>query len=254
MLPASLTGAVAATALQSIGDYHLAAEGDRGEEMRELLQALYRQDATLLSAIADQTLAAIDVLNQIDTRTDTESGRRYPQQDFGRALHTVAQLVGADVGVEVACIDLGGWDTHVAQGGTEGIMAQNLAELGQGLAAFYEELQQLMKSVTVLVMSEFGRRVQENGGLGTDHGHGNMMMMMGGGINGNRVFAQWPGLNEAQQVGPGDLAITTDYRDILGELIRKRLNNPRLNEIFPGYTVTEQGVAVGRGVRLEIGD
>ena len=146
--------------------------------------------------------------------------------------------------MEVACIDLGGWDTHVAQGGAEGFMAQNLTSLGQGLAAFYEDLQSRMSNVCVLVMSEFGRRVQENGGLGTDHGHGNMMMAMGGGINGRRVFAKWPGLDEAQLVGPGDLAITTDYRDILGEIIRKRLNNPQLDTIFPGYTVSEQGIAV----------
>ena len=93
-------------------------------------------------------------------------------------------------------------------------------------------------------MSEFGRRVKENGGLGTDHGHGSMMMIMGGGIRGRQVLADWPGLHEEQLVGPGDLAITTDYRDVLGSLIRDRLNNPHLADVFPGYTVNDVGLAV----------
>jgi len=141
---------------------------------------------------------------------------------------------------------LGGWDTHVAQGSASGTMANRLSELAEGLAAFYEDLQVQMGNVTVVVMSEFGRRLQENGGLGTDHGHGNMMMVMGGGINGGQVFANWPGLNDAQLVGPGDLAVTTDYRDVLGEIVQKRLNNPLLPEIFPEYSVNSLGLAVPR--------
>ena len=146
----------------------------------------------------------------------------------------------------MACVDYGGWDTHIAQGSTEGVMARQLDALGQGLAAFYEDLQPQMGNVTLVVMSEFGRRLQENGSLGTDHGHGNMMMVMGGGIHGGQVFAQWPGLQPEQLTGPGDLAITTDYRDILGEIMRGRLNNPRLTDVFPGYTVTEHGLVTPR--------
>lgn len=243
MLPAALTGAVTATALQSIGSFHLLGNDAKATEMQSLLQTLYRQDDSLLTAVAEQTFAAIDVLSQMDSETYQVNGRPYPEQEFGQALRMVAQLIHADVGMEVACIDLGGWDTHVAQGGAEGIMARNLAQLGAGLAAFYEDLQAMMGNVTVVVMSEFGRRAQENGGLGTDHGHGNMMTVMGGGINGQQVFADWPGLATEQLVGPGDLAITTDYRDVLGEIIYKRLNNPQLDLIFPGYTVNELGVA-----------
>ncbi|KAA3664020.1 MAG: DUF1501 domain-containing protein [Chloroflexi bacterium] len=141
-------------------------------------------------------------------------------------------------------MDLGGWDPHVAQGGAEGPMANLMGQLAQGLAAFYEDLQDRMQRVTLVVMSEFGRRAQENGGLGTDHGHGNMMMVMGGGIHGGNVYADWPGLHDAQVVGPGDLAITTDYRDVIGELLHKRLNNPLVADIFPGYKVNELGLAV----------
>ena len=241
MLPASLTGAVSATALQSIAEYHLQGRDEQIGEMQSLLQSLYSQQDDLLTAAANQTFAAIEVLAKVDL--DTGIGT-YPEREFGEAMRMVAQLIKADIGVEVACVDLGGWDTHVAQGGAEGMMANLMGQLAQGLAAFYEDLQDRMQRVTLVVMSEFGRRAQENGGLGTDHGHGNMMMVMGGGIRGGQVYADWPGLHDAQLVGPGDLAITTDYRDVIGELLHKRLNNPQVADIFPGYSVNELGLAV----------
>ena len=246
MLPASLTGTVSATALQAIADYHLQGREERIGDRQALLAALYNQQDDLLTAVAQQTFAAIEVLSKIDTERVEANGRVYPEREFGRALQTVAQLIKADVGLEVACVDLAGWDTHVAQGNTEGPMPNLMTQLAEGLAAFYEDLQPMMGSVTLVVMSEFGRRANENGGLGTDHGHGNMMMVMGGGIKGNHVYADWPGLEPEQLTGPGDLTITTDYRDILGELIRKRLNNPQVADIFPGYGVNEVGLAVPR--------
>ena len=114
-------------------------------------------------------------------------------------------------------------------------MAGLLADLGAGLAALYADLRDHADRLLVVTMSEFGRRVQENGGLGTDHGHGSMMMLIGGGVAGGTVHGRWPGLAPEQLVGPGDLAATTDYRDMLGEVIQKRLNNPNLEEVFPGY-------------------
>lgn len=248
MLPASLTGALSATALQSIADYHLRARDERAGDIQAILQALYSSRDELLSITAGQTFAAIEALDKVSATDYQPGGRLYPEQQFGMALRTVAQLIKADVGLEAACIDLGGWDTHVAQGVTQGLMANLMSELALGLAAFYEDLAAEMDSVTLVVMSEFGRRVQENGGLGTDHGHGNMMMILGGGVNGGQVFSRWPGLNEEVLVGPGDLAITIDFRDVLGELIRKRLNNPRLKDVFPGYEVNEIGLATGRSV------
>ena len=247
MLPASLTGAVSATALQSVADYHLRGRDERVGEMQALLQRLYNQDEDVLTAAANQTFEALDVLRQVDSEGYVPRGRAYPEQEVGQALKTVAQLIRAEVGVEVACVDMGGWDTHVGQGGVEGLQARLMTQLGEALAAFYEDVQDKMDGLSVVVMSEFGRRVAENGGLGTDHGHGNMMMVMGGGIEGNRVYSRWPGLQREQLVGPGDLAITTDYRDVLGEIIRKRLNNPQVAAVFPNYTVNEVGLAVGRG-------
>lgn len=246
MLPASLTGAVSSTALQSIADYHLGGRSEHVGQMTRLLQTLYEQNQDMLTAVAQQTFASIDVLSKIDTVGYVPNGRTYQENEFGQAMRLVAQLIKAEVGVEVACIDFGGWDTHVAQGGTVGTMASQLTELADGLAAFYEDLPLHMGNITVVVMSEFGRRLQENGGLGTDHGHGNMIMALGGGINGGQVFANWPGLHDEQLVGPGDLAVTTDYRDVLGEIIQKRLNNSLLSEIFPAYTVNPLGLAVPR--------
>jgi uncharacterized protein (DUF1501 family) len=246
LLPASLTGSVTATALQSIAEYHLDGREERIGEMETLLQALYNRQDDMLALTADKTFAAIDILSTIDLNNYQPKGRPYPDEGFGQSMKTIAQLIRSDVGVEVACVDLGGWDTHVAQGSTGGSMANLMSTLSEGLAAFYEDIIDRINDVTVVVMSEFGRRLQENGGLGTDHGHGNMMMVIGGGINGGQVYSRWPGLAQEQLVGPGDLAITTDYRDILGEIIRKRLNNPGLPDIFPNYTVTETGLAIAR--------
>lgn len=246
MLPASLTGAVSATAIQSIADYHLQGRDARLADMQAMLRELYNQQKDILTASANQTFDSIAVLGQIDVEGYRPAGRACPEQDFGRALQIAAQLIKADVGVEVACIDLDGWDTHAAQGAGEGLMANRLEILGQGLAAFYEDLQAEMDNITVVVMSEFGRRVKENAARGTDHGHGNMMMVIGNGINGGKVYADWPGLAAEQRVGPGDLAITTDYRDVLAEILVKRLSTPDLGMIFPGYSATDLGLAVPR--------
>lgn len=247
ILQASLTGAVSATALQSIADYHLDGREEALAAMRAALGSLYRQGEALTAGPAAQTLESLGILEKLSREAYHPAGRAYPDTDFGKGMQMIAQLVKAGVGVEAACIDLGGWDTHAAQGAGEGLMANALGELGLGLAAFYEDMGPGMSSVTVVVMSEFGRRVQENGALGTDHGHGNMMMALGGGIAGGKVFAKWPGLHDDQLTGPGDLVLTTDYRDVLSEIIRKRLNNPRTGDIFSGYAASDVGIAKERG-------
>jgi uncharacterized protein (DUF1501 family) len=188
----------------------------------------------------------MDVLRQIDVHGYQPAGRSYPETDFGKAMQSVAQLIHAGVGVEVACVDLGGWDTHAAQGGSQGQMARLLEELGTALAAFYEDLTARSEEATVVVMSEFGRRVRENAALGTDHGHGSMMLVMGDGIAGGKVYSRWPGLDSDQLTGPGDLTITTDYRDVLGEVLALRLNAPDLGQIFPGYAGNPLGLALPR--------
>ena len=171
-------------------------------------------------------------------------GAIYPKTDFGLGMQQIAQLVKAEVGLEVACVDIGGWDTHANQGGAEGTLARLLQELAEGIAAFNTDLGEAMRRVTLVTMSEFGRRASENGSAGTDHGHANAMFIVGGGTVGGKVHATWPGLSKEKLYGPGDLALTTDYRDVLSEVLAKRMGNDKLAEVFPGYTPRALGVIV----------
>jgi uncharacterized protein (DUF1501 family) len=153
-------------------------------------------------------------------------------------LQQIAQLIQANVGVEVAFADIGGWDTHVNEVGgqpTNGQLANNLAQFGQALAAFYQDLGDRMEDVTLVTMSEFGRTVKENGDRGTDHGHANVMFVLGGDVRGGKIYGEWPGLQEEQLYDGRDLALTTDFRDVLGELVARHLGNPDLKSVFPGY-------------------
>ena len=150
----------------------------------------------------------------------------------------IARLIKADVGLEVAFADIGGWDTHVNEVGAQpalGQLANNLADFGQSLAAFYQDLGDLMADVTVVTMSEFGRTAKENGNRGTDHGHANAMFVMGGDVRGGKVYGDWPGLADEQLYENRDLNLTTDFRDVLGEVVAKHLGNSNLSAVFPGY-------------------
>lgn len=245
LLQASLLGPVQATALQSIADFHLRGDRQELQSIQATLASLYDGNGFIESR-GQQTLQAMRDLGKIAANKYAPSGgAKYPETPFGKSLATVAQLVKAGMGVQVACVDIGGWDTHVQQGAvTDGQMPKLIDEFGKGLAAFYADMQDEMKHAVVVTMSEFGRRVQENASHGTDHGHGNVMFVLGGGISGGKVYGNWPGLATDKLYGPGDVAITTDFRDILGEIVRKRLLNPNLAAVFPNYTTFRfQGLA-----------
>ena len=234
----SLSGAVPVTALRSIADFHLAGDPVALARMQNALSSLYA-GSDPVSRAGQETLEILNTLQETDPlayRPATDLP--YPDSDFGMGLRQIAMLIKAEVGLEVAAIDVGGWDTHFAQGASEGQMAELMWDLASGLAAFYADLRDLAGRLTVVVMSEFGRRAAENGSLGTDHGHGSAMFLLGGNVNGGRVHGSWPGLADGQLVGPGDLAVTTDYRDVLGEVCLRRLGNPTLSEIFPAFDVT----------------
>lgn len=233
----SLSGSVPVSALRSIADFHLGGDARAVAQMRSALNTIYGGDV-----LGQETLNILDILQKLDTSQSTNS--QYPNSDFGLALRQTAMLIKAEVGLEVSAIDLGGWDTHFAQGGSSGQMANLLTDLSAGLAAFHADIAAHLGHVTVVAMSEFGRRVAENGSFGTDHGHGSMMMVLGGHVQGGRVHGQWPGLGQGQLIGPGDLAVTTDYRDVLGEICLKRLNNPALDEIFPGHQAVSPGIVM----------
>jgi uncharacterized protein (DUF1501 family) len=237
LLQASLRGPVPATALQSITEFHLQGNGQKTKAIQDALAALYEGNG-FVEAEGQQVLRAMRDLAKIaQSSYAPANGASYPATAYGKSLQTVAQLIKSGMGLEVACVDIGGWDTHVQEGAaTEGQMPRLIDEFGKGLGAFYTDLQDQMQHITLVTMSEFARRVQENTSHGTDHGHGNVMFVIGGGIKGGKVYGEWPGLGNDKLYGPGDLAITTDFRDVLGEVVLKRLGNSNLAAVFPNYT------------------
>ncbi len=235
VLPDSLRGASGAVSMTSLDEFRLQVPDRDRNHFEASLSAMYemRQDEVGKAGVA--TLKAMQSLNRLDPVSyKADGGAVYPKSDLGNGLKQVALLIKSGVGLEVACLDKGGWDTHVAQGGTTGWQASLMLDLSESLRAFAQDLGPRMKNVTTVAMTEFGRRAYENSGLGTDHGRGSFMAVMGGGTTGGRVYAKWPGLAEGQLEGPGDLKVTTDYRNVLAEILQNRLANPNIVEVFPG--------------------
>jgi len=164
-----------------------------------------------------------------------EHGAQYPTSRLGQSLQQIGQLLKANIGVEVLFVDCGGWDNHVNEGGVQGQLSNLLKDLGQGLAAFHQDMDERMQDVVVVTMSEFGRTAKENGNRGTDHGHANCMFVMGGDVKGGRVYGAWPGLADHQLNEGRDLALTTDFRLVLGEILSKHNGVSDLNAVFPGF-------------------
>lgn len=239
----SLRGVMSPVALQSIVDYHLGGDAAAAARMLESLSSLYALEGESLFASAEATRSAIAILAGVGYQNyRPQNGAEYPENEFAMALRQTAALIRAQVGLESACIDLGGWDTHVNQGTVQGTQARLLTQLAEGLAAFHADLGDEMRGVTVVVMSEFGRRVAENGGRGTDHGHGGAMLVMNGSLAGTPVIANWVGLETDILDRGEDLPVTTDYRDVLAEILTLRLNTPNLSTVLPDFTPTRVGV------------
>jgi uncharacterized protein (DUF1501 family) len=200
-------------------------------------EAMYAQTVDhAMRGVGNETFEAIDQLKKIHPDTyQPENDAQYPKGRFGQSLQEIAELLKADVGLEVAFLDSGGWDHHVNEGGVQGQLSNLLKDLGQGIAAFHQDMGDRMGDVVFVSMSEFGRTAHENGNRGTDHGHANCMFVLGGGIKGGRVYTRWPGLSEEQLNQGRDLAVTTDYRNVLGEIISKHLGDRDLKKVFPGF-------------------
>lgn len=226
------------------------------DQQRSALRRMYNGNTWLYEA-GTQTLDAIDLIETVDLDNYTPAnGAVYPDGSFGDNLEMIAQIIKLDVGLRVATVDLGGWDTHEYQGdGSSGYMASLLGQLGQGLAAFHLDLDGTGSSnytdrLTAVVKSEFGRRLRENASRGTDHGHGCVLLVMGGHTNGGQVYGQWPGLSNEQLYDGADLEVTTDYRRVLSEILIRRLGNPQLGIVFPGYS-DYQPMGIVQGADLE---
>ena len=236
-LQTSLTGYIPATALRSILDYHLASE--EPQAFQAAMSQMYQSDDVLESS-AQSTIATLELIDRIDVDAYIpENNASYYESNFGRALKQTAALIKADAGLEVACIDMGGFDTHIAQGSTinagVGGFPLLVKELADNVRAFHDDLLNYADRVTVVVMSEFGRRVQENGAAGTDHGHGGVMFVMSPDLQAVPVHGAWPGIN-TRFLDNGDLAITTDYRDVLSTVLLQRTQLQQASSIFPEHS------------------
>jgi uncharacterized protein (DUF1501 family) len=234
-LPRTLRGRNDAVAMNNLGDFQV-----RDAKSSATFESMYDNSLdTVLHGTGKETFSAVKIMQAVQKQSYTPAnGAKYPNGRFGQSLLQIARLIKADVGLEVAFADIGGWDTHVNEVGAQpalGQLANNLSDFGQALAAFYQDLGDLMADVTVVTMSEFGRTARENGNRGTDHGHANAMFVMGGDVRGGKVYGDWPGLAEEQLYENRDLNLTTDFRDVLGEVVAKHLGNPNLSTVFPGY-------------------
>ncbi|MEE4375892.1 MAG: DUF1501 domain-containing protein, partial [Candidatus Competibacteraceae bacterium] len=229
----SLRGDEPAIAISGIENFSLTARPEELEAIKATLTEL--NDGTdSLAVQAQQALAAADLLQQADPlQYQPDNGAAYPDSAFGQTLLQVGQLIKAqELGMEVICVDIGGWDTHNQQNVE---LANLLQDFSDSLAAFYTDMGSRMAYITVVTMSEFGRRAYENASGGTDHGHGNCILALGGGVNGGVVYTDWPGLAQNQLYQGGDLEVSTDWRTVLGELVNRRLNNTALDQVFPDY-------------------
>lgn len=237
-LPRVLQGAAPALAVNQIAQFGIRA-GQSSEMVGASFEAEYAAAADrVLNGTGRDAFDAIKMLKVADpAKYQPEGGADYPRSPFGQALKQIAQLTKSNVGLEVAFAEIGGWDTHVNQGAAQGQLATRLEDFGRSIAALVADLGDRMEDTVVLTMSEFGRAVNENGNRGTDHGHGNAMLVMGGGVRGGHVYGTWPGLAPERRYEGRDLAVTTDFRDVFGEIVVRHLGVANADDIFPGHAV-----------------
>lgn len=223
-VPRSLMGQAPAIAMTRLADFGIR-RGPAAAEIEETFAILY-----------PETFEAVKMLRSANPQQYTPAnGVQYPNSPFGQALLQISQLIKSDVGLEVAFADIGGWDTHANQGSARGQLATRLEEFAGGLAALYRDLGGRMHNVVVLTMTEFGRSIRQNGSGGTDHGHASCMFAFGGSVKGGKVYGRWPGLAPEQLFEGRDLALTTDFRDVLSEVLMKHMRAQDLSRIFPDF-------------------
>jgi uncharacterized protein (DUF1501 family) len=238
-LPRSLQGPEPALAINAIDQFGIRA-GGASPAVASTFEMEYASAADSLLHPAGQD--AFDAVKMLKTanpdRYSPANGAAYPRSGFGDAMRQIAQLIKSDLGLEVAFTELSGWDHHVNEGSTTGQLAARLDDFAAALSAFARDLGDAMADVVVVTMSEFGRAVQENGNRGTDHGHGNAMLIFGGPVSGGKVYGRWPGLEREQRWEGRDLAITTDFRDVFTEVVTGHLGATDVSRIFPGHAYT----------------
>jgi uncharacterized protein (DUF1501 family) len=234
--PRTMQGRAATLSFPGVDEF---AVRDTMGSARSIEDSYTRSRDSLLNASAREAFEAMAVLQKATGGSyQPANGADYPRSPFGRALQEIARIAKANVGLEVAFAETTGWDTHVAQGSSDGQLAGRLDDLAGAIAALTTDLGDRMADTVILTMSEFGRAASQNGNGGTDHGHGNAMMLIGGPVNGGRVYGTWPGLRPEQRFEARDLAVTTDFRNVFAEVVTEHLRAPAaaLARILPGYT------------------
>jgi uncharacterized protein (DUF1501 family) len=244
-LPRILNGPEAAVAMNNINDFSVGGRNAKASPAASAFEAMYDHSSdSVLHGMGAETFDAVKMLKAADSgKYAPAAGANYPRGRFGESLRQLAQLIKANLGVQVAFADIGGWDHHVNEGSTDGQLANVLRDFSQSLAAFWTDLGDLGEDTVVVTMSEFGRTARENGNRGTDHGHANVMFVLGGPVKGGKVYGRWPGLDQSQLYEGRDLALTTDFRQVIGEAVSRHMGNQNLPTVFPGFD-SQSGNAV----------
>jgi uncharacterized protein (DUF1501 family) len=239
-VPLTLAGRVPAIALNNLNGFAVAGRGPAPSPAANAFEAMYAGSGdSILHAAGDETFEAVKMLHDANpAQYQPVAGANYPNSDFGNSMKQVAQLLKANLGVEVAFTDVTGWDTHQNQGGVNGQLANRLGDFSAAIAAFWRDMGDSAENVTLVTMSEFGRTAHENGTGGTDHGHANAMFVLGGQVKGGKVYGRWPGLEKEQLNEGRDLALTTDYRQVLAEVVSHSLGASNLDMIFPDAKIS----------------
>ncbi len=237
-MPRALKGPAPALAIPDIRQFQVMAPAQLSGAVEGGFEALYAQTVDhALRGTGQETFEAIEMVKKVrEQNYQPANGAQYPKGRFGQSLVQIAQMIKADIGLEVAFLDIGGWDHHVNEGGVQGQLSNLLREFGEGLAAFHRDMGDMMRDVMLVTMSEFGRTAAENGNRGTDHGHANCMFLIGGDVLGGKVYGRWPGLEREHLYEGRDLNVTTDFRTVLGELVQRHLGNNDIKYVFPGFT------------------
>jgi uncharacterized protein (DUF1501 family) len=236
-MPRTLEGRVRALALNNVRDFHVGgARTPANARFANSFEGLYDESSdSALRGAGREVFEAAKMLQATDpARYTPAAGAEYPKGGFGDSMKQIAQLLKADLGVEAAFADIGGWDHHQNEGSVDGQLAGRLREFSESLSAFWMDMGTQAEDVVVVTMSEFGRTARENGTRGTDHGHANVMFVMGGPVKGGRVYGRWPGLAPEQLNEGRDLEVTTDFRQVLAEAAFKQVGARDLNLTFPG--------------------
>jgi uncharacterized protein (DUF1501 family) len=239
-VPRTLAGPVPAIALNNVNNFNVGGRGPTPSAAASAFEAMYGDSGDLIFHPAgEETFDAVKMLRAANPGQYTPSaGANYPNSEFGNNMKQIAQLLKANLGVEAAFTDVSGWDTHQNQGSVNGQLPNRLKDFSDSIAAFWRDLGDGGSNLTLVTMSEFGRTARENGTGGTDHGHANAMFVLGGEVKGGKVYGKWPGLDNDQLNEGRDLALTTDFRDVLGEVVARYLGANNLDAVFPGARLT----------------